>query len=41
MHIVGETGSTEIAELLIRYGALPDLRNEVCTKCSVIVNWGA
>ena len=31
MHIVGETGNTEIAELLMRYGALTDLQNEVCT----------
>ena len=37
MHVVGETGSTEVAELLIRYGALPDLRNEVCTKSSAIL----
>ena len=31
MHIVGETGNTEVAELLIHYGALTDLQNEVCT----------
>ena len=29
MHIVGETGNTEVAELLIRYGALTDLQNKV------------
>lgn len=31
MHIVGETGNTEIAELLISYGAQIDLPNEVHT----------